>query len=116
MKVVLVARDAAPSRAFSKLAPVLQESGFDADLLVGDGKPLIEGEIINLVERANIVVLGMSSSENLARPEILAGETAKKWGIPYGFYGDVRRCWARARAGAWFEDLASRTSFYFGIT
>ena len=116
--VVLVARDAAPSRAFIKLEPVLRENGFDVSLLVGDGKPLAqtEEEIVSAVRGAHAVVLGMSSSEELARPEIVAGGHAWIAGIPYGFYGDVRRCWARARAGAWFEDLAANASFYFGIT
>ena len=116
--VVLVARDAAPSRAFVKLVPVLRADGFNVDLLVGDGKPLAKTnkEIAIAVTAANAVILGMSSSAELALPEIFAGETAMDSGIPYGFYGDVRRCWARARAGAWFEKLAPSADFYFGIT
>ena len=92
--VVLVARDAAPSRAFSNLIPILQNIGFNVNLCAGDGKPLTRRaeEIICAVEAADLVVLGMSSSEELATPEILAGKTALDFGIPYGFYGDVRRC------------------------
>ena len=117
--VFLVARDAAPSRAFGKLEPVLRESGFGVCLLVGDGKPLDQEQKMLMdaaVAGADCVVLGMSSSEELAKPEILAGEMARRLGIPYGFYGDVRRCWARARTGAWFEKLAPSADFYFGIT
>ena len=117
-KVVLVARDAAPSGAFIKLEPVLRESDFDVCLLVGDGKPLTKtgDEIAAEVMNGSVVVIGMSSSVDLAQPEMLAGYLAKNYGIPYGFYGDVRRCWARARAGAWFENYASNAAFYFGIT
>ena len=117
-KVVLVARDAAPSRAFIKLEPVLRENGFDVSLLVGDGKSIVhtDEQIVFAMVGASIVILGMSSSEELARPELLAGKMANGWGIPYGFYGDVRRCWARARTGAWFEELASDAAFYFGVT
>lgn len=117
-RIVLVARDAAPSRAFMKLEPMLKETGFAVDLFVGDGKPLTktDEEILFAVSRANSVLLGMSSSEELAKPEILAGNQAKTCGITYGFYGDIRRCWARARPYAWFETLAPNTAFYLGIT
>ena len=116
--VVFVARDSAPSRAFIKLEPVLRQSGFNVNLFVGDGKPLTETdeEIVSAVSGANVVVLGMSSSQELAKPEILAGKKAKDSDIPYGFYGDIRGCWARARVGAWFEQLAPNVAFYFGVT
>lgn len=116
--VVLVARDAAPSRAFIKLEPVLRQSGFNVNLFVGDGKPFTETdeEIVSAVSGAKVVVLGMSSSQELASPEILAGNKASICGVPYGFYGDVRRCWARARVGAWFEQIAPNVAFYFGVT
>ena len=115
-KIVLVGADAAPSRCFERLSPVLKARGFDTDVIIGDGKPLKEtkAEIIFAVSHADIVILGMSCSE-LAQSEIIAGETASNSGIIYGFYGDVRRRWAGARAGAWFEKLASSTIFYFGV-
>ncbi len=117
-RIVLVARDAAPSRAFSKLGPVLEESGFVVQLFANDGKPLVEteAEVLSAVTQANFVLLGMSSSKELAKVEIMAGEKANALGITYGFYGDIRRCWARARPGAWFERLASNAKFYLGIT
>ncbi|MEK7646882.1 MAG: hypothetical protein AAB378_00730 [Patescibacteria group bacterium] len=117
-KIVLVTRDAAPSRCFKRLEPVLRERGFDVVLFIGDGKPLAEtmDEIGFAASHASVVVLGMSSSAELARPEIAAGEAAKRAGVPYGFYGDVSRCWGRARSGAWFEGLASGAAFYFGVT
>lgn len=117
-KAVLVARDAAPSGCFKHLESVLKERGFSVDLIIGEGKPIVKTaeEIMLATSHANIVILGMSSSLELAQPELVAGKTANNSGIPYGFYGDVRRCWARARTGAWFESLASNTAFYFGVS
>ncbi len=117
-KVVLVARDAAPSGCFKLLEPVLKERGFEVDLFIGEGKPLVRtpGDIELAVRYTDIVVLGMSSSLEPAEPEIVAGRAAGISGVPYGLYGDVLRCWARARAGAWFEGLAPGAAFYFGVT
>ena len=110
--------DVAPSAAFKRLEPVLVERGFDVDLIIGEGKPLAKTaeEIIFASSHASIVLLGMSSSDELARFEIMAGEAAKIATVPYGFYGDCPRCWARARAGAWFEHLASGAACYLGVT
>ncbi len=117
-KVVLVGRDAAPSACFKRLEPVLKEGGFDVSLFIGEGKPLTKSieEIRLAVSSANVVVIGMSSSLELAEVEIVAGKAAKNAGVPYGFYGDVPRCWARARSGAWFEQLTPSAAFYFGVT
>ena len=114
----MIGRDAAPSRAFAKLKPVLEERGLEVDLMVGDGQLLSQSdqEVVLAVEGANLMLLGMSSPAENAQPEILAGEKARELEIPYGFYGDVIRCWARARKGAWFENLASTAEFYFGVT
>lgn len=117
--VVCVARDAAPSRTFMKLEKTLQETGlFNVKLFVGDGKPITNSieEIAGAVSNANLVLLGMSSSPELASPEILAGMWAMKHRIHYGFYGDIRRCWGRARQGAWFESLSEGAAFYLGVT
>lgn len=117
-KAVLVGYDAAPSGCFKRLEPVLKEYGFDVGLFISEGKPLIESieEIALAASSTHVVLLGMSSSLELAQSEIAAGEAAKKAGVPYGFYGDVPRCWARARSGAWFEQLAPGAAFYFGVT
>ncbi len=73
-------------------------------------------EIMLAASGASLVVLGMSSSADLAQVEIMAGSSARDAGVPYGFYGDVPLCWARARVGAWFEGLATDASFYYGVT
>lgn len=117
-KAVLVGRDAAPSGCFKRLEPILKERGFDVSLIVGEGKPLTKTteEIALTASHASVLLLGMSSSFELAQPEIVAGNAARNAGVPYGFYGDVPRCWARARKGAWFEELASDAVFYCGVT
>lgn len=117
-KAVLVGRDAAPSSCFKRLEPILKERGFDVNLIIGEGKPIAKTaeEIALAASRASVVILGMSSSFELAQPEIVAGNAARNAGVPYGFYGDVLRCWARARKGAWLEELASGATFYFGVT
>lgn len=117
-RVILVARDAAPSGCFKRLEPILKEWGLNVSLIVGNGKPLTTSadEITHAASHGNVVVLGMSSSLELAQPEIAAGEAALNAGVPYGFYGDIRRCWGRARNGAWFERLAPNAAFYFGVT
>lgn len=117
-RVLLVARDAAPSRCFTRLKPVLEECGLDATVHVGDGKPLVIDNVTlgQSVAESDLVILGMSSSSELAQPEIAAGEAAQKAGKRFGFYGDVPGCWSRARVGAWFEGLAPNTVFYFGTS
>lgn len=116
-KIVLVGADAAPSRCFMRLEPVLRERGLETELIVGDGKPLTKStrDIMEAVSSAGIAILGMSSPD-VAVPELTAGEVAKHENIPYGFYGDVRRCWARARAGTCFAELAPGAAFYFGVS
>lgn len=127
MKAVLVARDIAPSGAFERLIPELEKNGFYVDSFLGKGKPLsekrheIETAIavpgVNGVAHpvADVVVVGMSSSKELAEPEIAACETAIQANIPYGFYGDTYGCHERAREGAWFGPFRERASFFFAI-
>lgn len=117
-KIVLVGRDAAPSGCFKRLEPILKECGLNVSLIVGEGKPLTKTteEIALAASYASVVVLGMSSSLELAQPEIAAGNAARDAQVLYGFYGDIPRCWARARKGAWFEKLAPDVAFYFGVT
>ena len=119
MRITMVARDAAPSRAFQRLARLLETRGHHVTLMVGDGKPLKEKsqQIARAVACADAALLGMSSSPELAKPEIAAGKAAQRAGVPFGFYGaDGLRTWARAREGAWFAPLAQGAALYLGIT
>jgi hypothetical protein len=116
-KILLVARDAAPSGAFNLLIPALRKKGYYVTLILGEGKEIPDSlhEITQLVTNADIVILGMSSSRELANKEIFAASIAQKAKIPFGFYGDVPDCYQRAREGAWFEPFANDAAFYFGI-
>ncbi len=116
-KILFVGRDAASSGCFIRLAPVLEKQGYTVTMMVGNGKPLAatDDDIINAVKSADLVVSGMSSSAELAKPEVLACQTAKEVHIPFGFYGDVPECFMRARAGAWFEPFALHANFYFSV-
>lgn len=117
-KAVFVGRDVAPSDCFKRLELILKDRGFDVDLFVGERMMLTETihEMVHAVSHADIVVLGMSSSSELAQSELIAGRAARSAKVPYGFYGDVPHCWARARRNAWFHELADDAVFYFGVT
>lgn len=117
-RVLLVASDFAPSACFKRLEPVLQERGFSVTLIVGEGKPMrgMARDVALAASRADMVVLGMSNPAEHAELEIAAGKEAKSIGVPYGFYGDVRRSWRLARSGLWFGDIAKDAAFYFGVT
>ena len=116
--VVLVARDAAPSRCFTRLEESLKLKGIEAVLFVGDGKLINQDqeEIEEAITSSRIVFLGMSSTKELAEVEIIAGEAAIKNNIPFGFYGDALHSWNRARPGEFFDGIAPLAAFYFGLT
>lgn len=118
MKAVLVARDAAPSYAFKLLKPELERRGVEVADYLGEGKPLDSPPasiLISVQRAANVVVSGMSSSNELAEPEIAACRAALAEGIPFGFYGDTYHCHERAREGAWFGEFREPAAFYFAI-
>ena len=112
LRVVMVGRDAAPSRCFQKLVSALTERSIESALFVGDGKPLKESPDdirAAIVGGASLVLVGMSSSKELAEPEIVAATAASGAGIPYGFYLDIPRCANRE----WFGDLRDGAAFFF---
>lgn len=113
MRVALVARDAAPSRAFMRLAKELQSRRHEVYFFVGDGKPLdatLDGVRAG-VKAADVAVIGMSSSLALAEPELAACEAASQAGKPYGFYLDTANCHNRE----WFGDFRNKAGFFFAI-
>ncbi len=70
---------------------------------------------LNLIQNSNFVLLGMSSSEELAQIELKAGYLAREAKVPYGFYSDVPFAINRAAPGFWFHDLAQDASLVVGI-
>lgn len=119
--VVLVARDIAPSLAFEQLALALKDSlkdsGIEVKAFLGKGKPLTTTveEIRDAVRDAKFVLSGMSSSKDLAEPEIAACRGAITMGVPFGFYGDTYHCHERAADGAWFAPFREQANVFFAI-
>lgn len=122
MKSVLVARDVAPSQALRMVADTLTFSNFgfgpiapqmnEQHLFLGSGKQLMvsEDEIAGAIRNSDVVLVGMSSSEELSRLEIFACRAAMKAGKPYGLYADTFGC---AVARNWFEPVRANASFVF---
>src|SRR3989344_3709375 len=112
MKVLFVARDVAPSDALQRAANVLKDKGEYVITCLGHGKP---GQDISaataLVGQADRVVIGMSSSPELAEIEIAAASAAKNLGVTYGFYLDTANCHERE----WFGTLRDNASFFLVI-
>ncbi|MFA6429686.1 MAG: hypothetical protein WCV84_04290 [Patescibacteria group bacterium] len=114
---LLLGYDAAGSTAFKLVAGELVNRDYEVDLLVGNGQQMsvTDEELEERVKKADAVFLYMSTTAERARIEILAANLAKKYGKPYGFYGDIVQCWGRARPGAWFEPVAADAAFYCGV-
>ncbi|MDP2696304.1 MAG: hypothetical protein Q8O87_03605 [bacterium] len=90
-RIALVARDAAPSGAFQRLASELQARGKDPVTFLGNGAPIgvAPTEIVNHLSECDFVLFGMSSSADLAREELTVAEAANDLNLPFGFYKDI---------------------------
>lgn len=115
-KVLCVAYDAAPSRAFMKMREYnnANKDTFRITTMIADGKP----DAVNAKEVAdyirdwepNLILIGMSSQ---ARDiEMCAIHTATHRRIPYGFYGDIPRAFTRPH----FQEVLRGATFYMGTT
>jgi len=112
VKVMLLGRDTAPSKAFTLLASELGSRSCEVFLYAGEnGADEYRRHISNPVSAVNVLLLGMSSSEKLAADEIYAAETAAKLGVPYGFYADT----FGVINHPWFSHLREGASFVFVI-
>jgi len=114
-----VARDANPSRCFAQLAEQLGvHGGYTVVTHLGDGKPLVATDAIieEDIRSSDAVLIGMSQTAELSAPEILAAHTAQAGGVPFGFFGDNHRSWAKANSGMWLQPFANDATFYLGIT
>lgn len=125
MKAVLVARDIAPSNAFEMLEKNLSWKKYNVGhpdtytleddyvvMFLGRGKPLKESkdEIAAAVKGADVILVGMSSSEELSAPEIFACGAAQGVGVPYGLYADTFGCAVNRN---WFDCVRADASFVF---
>lgn len=104
-KVLLVARDKAPSLALGQLAErLLEENVCFYHPMLGHGEPLQASlnDIRQAAIKVDVVITGMSSSEELATPEVAASEAAIQAGKKVIWYGDLfgtvlRPCFSHMR-------------------
>jgi len=113
VRLTMVARDVAPSRAFELVGGKLGNR-VDVARHLGHGKPLssLPEKIVEDVQNSNLVLLGMSCSEDLAKEELLAAKVANMAGVPYGFYADMFGCSARE----WFAPFRQFANFIFVLS
>ena len=109
-KVVLVARDFAGCFGLKALKATLETLGMECVEYLGFGKPIASplGEIRSAVERADAVVVGRSSSAELAEPEIEALAAGMNAGIPCFMYSDA---WVTLLP--WFREFYERMACLF---
>lgn len=112
--IVFVAQDIAPSSAFERVQTALNEKGVETHTFLGMGKPYEPNEqtLIMAVKCAGVVMIGLSSSPQLAVFEIAAAATARAMKVPYGFYVD----YAGAHRREWFGDLQEGAAFFLAST
>ncbi|TSC89636.1 MAG: hypothetical protein G01um10143_126 [Parcubacteria group bacterium Gr01-1014_3] len=113
MRVGLVGHDVAPTQAFRRIQEALVSRDNDVVSFVADGKPFANSkeEIISSAKQADVILLGMSSSADLAKEEVAVAEMAAEIGIPFGFYADTYKCHRRP----WFGHLREKANAVFVI-
>lgn len=113
-RIVLVARDVAPSLAFEMVkAELWARPGVTGRAYLGHGKPIVaqQDEVDASVRGADIVLIGLSSQKDLAEPEIYAAEEAIEHGVPVVAYSDTFGCFNRP----WFADVLPHVAALFVI-
>lgn len=111
---MLIARDAAPSQVLERVRTELQVRGHRVGAILGHGKPLgdfSETSIYSLVLTSDLVLAGMSSTEELSKEEILAVKVAADNNIPYGFVCDL----FDGFKPPWFADFRAKASKIFVV-
>ena len=88
---VLVGGMAAPSKAFSMVKLRLEAEGWQAAAFLGGGKPIPAAldEMLAAVEKASMVLVGMSVPEAQAKEELAVAQKAVELGKPLGLYADT---------------------------
>ena len=115
MKAALIAQDFAPVTALKLIQSELIRRGVKTASCFGNTSGSLisynNDAIAHTVKRSDLVILGMSSTPELARGEIFAAEVAVRSGIPFGFYTDTWDCSSRE----WFRDVRPFTAFLFVV-
>lgn len=100
--VVLVGRDKAPTLAGQMLEVELRRQGYTTRSFFGDGKPISArlSEIEQASDDARLTWVGMSSSAELAEPEIVAAHASHHLAL----YADIEGCQNRSWFGAFHQE------------
>ncbi|MEK9194929.1 MAG: hypothetical protein AAB975_01015 [Patescibacteria group bacterium] len=108
--VVLVGRDKAPTLAGQMLEVELRKQGYSTRSFFGDGKPIGASlyEIEQTARYAGLVWVGMSSSAELAEPEIVAAHASHHLAL----YADIEGCQNRD----WFRSFRQEAKLLFVLT
>lgn len=106
--LLCVAQDVSPSWAFKAVERECKERGIKSRLLIGGD--VRNEDVKEAVKDASAVLVGMSSTAELAAKEILALEEARSLRKPYGFFSDTRRCW---KGRPHFDQFKGGSSFLF---
>ena len=112
--VVLVGRDKAPTLAGQMVENALQKQGYVTRSFFGDGKPIAASldEIAEAARYAKLTWVGMSSSSELAQPEVVAARSAIMAGNKLALYADIESCQNRD----WFEEFREKADLLFVLT
>ena len=112
-RIVLIAQDFAPSQALERLNPSLVATGHSVSSFLASGKQAAweNTDILTALTDSQLLILGMSSSTELARHELLAVTEATARGISFGFYCDTFGGHHRP----WFQPFRDKASFLFVI-
>ncbi len=112
--ITMVARDLAPSRAFEMMKAKLEDRGVRVAPYLGGGKPLpgSMSQIVSDIANSKLLLLGMSSSAELAKEEVEAAGIAMENGVPFGFYADIFGTSSRA----WFAPFREKANFVFVLS
>ncbi len=86
LKIVYVANDMAASKAFERLNEILPGKAF---LSFGGKNPLNEEEVVEAVQDADFVLIGMSNPPENTVVEVAAARAAVGAGTRFGFYSDT---------------------------
>ncbi len=115
-QILLVANDFAPSSIFEKLVRELprhlnENTEIKTRIFLHKDSEEISPALIEEVLKSSFVLMGMSSTPELARYEILAARTARENSIPFGFFADIFNVFARS----WFESFMDSGPLLFVI-
>src|SRR3989344_610355 len=113
MMVALVAQDVSPSRALERVGVELVSRGHAVCAFLGSGNLIVASRMALdcNIGASHALLLGMSSSAELAEEEIYAARLAFSTNIPFGFYCDTYGCHNRP----WFAEFRDKASFVFVI-